>query len=115
MSLPSSPAISGVAAVLACQAESTMVVMVRQRVCSLATMAIALGVAAGATAQPPDRNQPGGALSTAQATVLSADDPLLAARDAARRGDRHLLSSFAPRIPGHLPAASYAYWKASLG
>jgi soluble lytic murein transglycosylase len=78
-------------------------------------MAIALGVAAGAAAQPPDRNQPEAALSAAQATVLSADDALLAARDAARRGDRDLLASFAPRIAGHLLESYYEYWKASLG
>jgi len=85
-----------------------------QWVGSVATVAIALGVA-GAAAQAPDRNPAASAAAPAQAASLSADDALLAAREAARRGDRDLLASFAPLVAGHLLEPYYEYWKVSLG
>jgi peptidoglycan lytic transglycosylase len=88
-----------------------------QWVGSLITVAIALGVACGADARPARRDQspitPAKAKAKAPAKAPS-DEALLAARDAARNGDRDLLASLAPRIAGHLLESYYEYWKVSL-
>ncbi len=76
---------------------------------SLAVLAIAWSVGAGAQPSAPDR------AGADRAPVPSADEALLAARDAVRRGDRDLLASLAPRIAGHLLEPYYEYWKALLG
>jgi soluble lytic murein transglycosylase len=80
---------------------------------SLITVAIALGVCAGAAAQPSLRDGPQAA-PPSNRVLLSADEALLAAHEAARSGDRDLLASFAPRIAGHLLEPYYEYWKVSL-
>ncbi|HEX4597488.1 MAG TPA: transglycosylase SLT domain-containing protein [Burkholderiaceae bacterium] len=75
-------------------------------------MAIALCVACDADAQPKrHKKKPHAAPAAASST---ADDALLAARDAYRNGDRDLLASFAPRLRGHLLERYYQYWKVSL-
>jgi len=80
---------------------------------SLIAAAIAIGVGDGCAAQPPGHDQPPVA-STSAAQLLSGDDAVLAAHDAARVGDRDLLASLAPRIAGHLLEPYYEYWKLSL-
>src|SRR6267154_1336041 len=118
MSFPSIPTLLSSGAVLACQAESTMAVPCMHWVGSLATVAIAFGLAASAAALPPGRDRAPVALPAAPAaapsSALSADDALQAAHDAARLGDRDLLASFAPRVAGHLLEDYYEYWKVSL-
>src|SRR5215470_18267624 len=81
---------------------------------SLITVAIALGVACDADARPARRGQPSVAPSKKAPKQAPSDEALLAARDAARNGDRDLLASLAPRIAGHPLELYYDYWKASL-
>lgn len=80
---------------------------------SLIAVAIVLGVALGVEAQPSGRD-PSPAAPSPAPELLSSDDALLAAHDAARNGDRDLLASLAPRVAGHLLEPYYEYWKVSL-
>ena len=84
-----------------------------QWVVSLITVAIALGVACRADAQPSGRDRAPAEASSAAPSVPS-DEALLEAHEAARNGDRDLLASLAPRIAGHLLETYYEYWKVSL-
>src|SRR5258708_25944788 len=90
-----------------------MAVPCMQWVLSLITVAIALGVACRADAQPSGRDQAPAEASSAAPSVPS-DEALLEAREAARNGDQDLLVSLAPRIPGHLLGPYYEYSKVSL-
>jgi len=83
------------------------------RTASLIIAASVLVGAAAAAVQPPAREP--SAVDGATAALLSpADEALLAARDAARNGDRDLLASLAPRVAGHPLEAYYDYWKVSV-
>src|SRR5882762_3093751 len=90
-----------------------MAVPCMQWVVSLITVAIALGVACRADAQPSGRDRAPAEASSAAPSVPS-DEALLEAHEAARNGDRDLLASLAPRIAGHLLETYYEYWKVSL-
>jgi soluble lytic murein transglycosylase len=81
---------------------------------SLITVAIALGVACDVDARPARRGQPSVAPSKKAPKQAPSDEALLAARDAARNGDRDLLASLAPRIAGHPLELYYEYWRVSL-
>ncbi|HEV3020055.1 MAG TPA: transglycosylase SLT domain-containing protein [Burkholderiaceae bacterium] len=84
-----------------------------RRFLSLIAAAIALTGAAAQAAQQSGHEQPAAGPAPAP-VLLPADEAFLAARDAARNGDRDLLASLAPRVAGHLLEPYYEYWKTSL-
>ena len=86
---------------------------VQVRFRSLIAAAIALMGAAAEAAKQTGHEQPVAGLAPAP-IVLPADEALLAAREAARNGDRDLLASLAPRVAGHPLEPYYEYWKVSL-
>jgi len=83
-------------------------------VVSLITVVVAAGVTGCAAAHPAVAPAQAPAAAAPVPALLSADEALLAAHDAARNGDRDLLASLAPRISGHLLEPYYEYWKVSL-